>query len=425
MVAIRARELLDSRGSPTVEAEVELDSGARGRSIVPSGASTGTHEAHELRDNDPLRYGGRGVLQAAANVRGEIANALCGMSAEDQGALDARLIELDGTPEKSRLGANAILSVSLAAAHAAAAAREMPLFLLVRSLASAPGPLTLPLPLCNILNGGAHTNWETTDIQEFMLAPIGAKTFGDSVRMLAEIFHALKRVLAAEGYATAVGDEGGFAPALKEGNEEALRLMSAAVGQAGYRLGSDVAFALDAAASEFVDGSAYTLAREGKTLSSADMTAWYAKLASRYPILSIEDGLSESDWTGWSALTQRLPGIQIVGDDLFVTNVEFLKRGIRERAGNAILIKPNQIGTLTETIAAVDTAHQAGWRCVMSHRSGETEDTTIAHLAVGLGTGQIKTGSMSRTDRIAKYNELLRIEESLGKDAVFAGNVFA
>ena len=427
---VKAREVLDSRGNPTIEADVILEDGTLGRAIVPSGASTGAHEAHELRDGDK-RYGGKGVLKAVANAEGEIAKAVVGKDASTQREIDEAMIALDGTESKSRLGANAILAVSLAAAKAAARASRAPLFEYVRSLSSAPRAPLLPLPQCNVVNGGAHTNWESTDIQEFMIAPAGAPTFHDAVRMLAETFHALKKVLVAKGYGTTVGDEGGFAPKVKGGNEEALALMAEAVEKAGYKLGSDIVFALDVAPSAFFKDGTYVLPLAKKELTSAHMTAWYADLAKKYPIPSIEDGLAEDDWNGWKELTAALGtreasprGLQLVGDDLLVTNVKLLERGIKEKAANAILIKVNQIGTLTETIAAVDMAHKAGWKCVISHRSGETEDTTIAHLAVGLATGQIKTGSVSRTDRIAKYNELLCIEEMLGERAKFAGNVF-
>ncbi len=424
--SVHAREVIDSRGNPTVEADVVTEDGILGRVIVPSGASTGTHEAHELRDGDKKRYGGKGVLKAVENVNGEIAKALSGMKVDDQQALDKKLIELDGTANKSRLGANAILAVSLAAARAAALTAGIPLFEYIRGLSSAPRDLVLPLPQCNIINGGAHTSWESTDIQEFMVMPVGAPTFREAVRMAAEIFHALKKVLEAKGYGTTVGDEGGFAPKVKAGNREALQLICEAVAKAGYKIGDDVTLALDSAASEFRKAGAYDLATEKRQLSSSEMTGWYTSLAKEFPIRSIEDGLAEDDWEGWKQLTAKLgSSLQLVGDDLLVTNVEFLKRGITEKAANAILIKVNQIGTLTETIATVGAAHAAGWRTVVSHRSGETEDTLIAHLAVGLGTGQIKTGSLSRTDRIAKYNELLRIEEQLGAKAAFAGNVFS
>jgi len=435
--ALKAREVLDSRGNPTVEADVILEDGTLGRAIVPSGASTGAHEAHELRDADTKRYGGKGVSRAVANVEGEIAIAIVGKEVTAQREIDEAMIALDGTENKGRLGANAILAVSLAAAHAAARSKNVPLFEYVRPLSSAPRDPILPLPQCNVLNGGAHTNWESTDIQEFMLMPVSAKTFRDGLRALAEVFQTLKKVLQEKGYGTTVGDEGGFAPKVK-GNEEALAFLSEAIEKAGYKLGSDIALALDVAASELFENGSYKLPKEGKTLSSEEMATWYGDLQKKYPILSIEDGLAEDDWDGWKKMTEAIGGstsldsardtlpskVQLVGDDLLVTNVKFLERGIKEKSGNAILIKVNQIGTLTETIAAVDMAHQAGWKAVISHRSGETEDTTIAHLAVGLAAGQIKTGSVSRTDRTAKYNELLRIEETLGSRAKYAGNVF-
>ncbi len=430
--AVRAREVLDSRGNPTVEADVILQNGVIGRAIVPSGASTGSHEAHELRDGDlptgqagKKRYGGKGVLRAVANVDGEIAKAVVGKDASKQRAIDDAMIALDGTENKSRLGANAILAVSLATAKAAAAAKEMPLFEYVAALSKKPKKPLLPLPQCNVLNGGAHTNWESTDIQEFMLAPTGAVSFREGVRALAEVFQSLKKVLQANGYLTSVGDEGGFAPKVPGGNAEALALVSEAIATAGYRLGEDIVLALDVAASELFENGAYDLPLEKKKMSAEEMVAWYAELGKKYPICSIEDGLAEDDWDGWKKLTAKLgKSTQLVGDDLLVTNVKFLERGIKENAANAILIKVNQIGSLSETVDAVDMAQAAGWGVVMSHRSGETEDTTIAHLAVGLATGQIKTGSMSRSDRNAKYNELLRIEEQLGKKAKFAGNIF-
>lgn len=423
--SIHAREILDSRGNPTIEADLLTDGGILGRAAVPSGASTGSHEAHELRDGDKKRYGGKGVLKAVENVN-EIARAVAGMRVDDQQALDAKLIALDGTKSKSRLGANAILAVSLAAARAAALARAVPLFEYIGSLSRVKRPFSLPLLQCNVINGGKHAAG-STDIQEFMLMPVGAPTFREGLRMAAEVFHALKKILESEGYGTTVGDEGGYAPAVKKGNREALELIAAAVEKAGYRVGEDIAFALDPAATEFAENGIYHLATEDKTLTSAEMVDFYTSLAKEFPIRSIEDGLAEDDWDGWKRLTSALgSSIQIVGDDLLVTNVEFLARGIKEKAANAILIKVNQIGTLTETIAAVDMAHEAGWKAVISHRSGETEDTSISHLAVGLGTGQIKTGSVSRTDRTAKYNELLRIEELLGAKAAYAGkNAFA
>lgn len=425
IASVHAREVLDSRGNPTVEADVLTDAGVLGRAIVPSGASTGSHEAHELRDNDSKRYGGKGVVRAVENANTEISAAVIGMDTSLQRGIDERMIELDGTPEKRRLGANAILAVSLAAAHAAARGKNIPLYEHVRSLMNAPREYLLPLPMANVINGGAHTNWETTDIQEFMIAPVGAETFHDAVRILSEVFHALKQTLAASGYATSVGDEGGFAPKVTGGNEEAFELITRAVRDAGYAMGDDIVFTPDIASSELRKGNEYVLPLTKKTLSSDEMIRWYADLKKKYPIPSIEDGLAEDDWEGWQKLTDILGGsTQLVADDLLVTNVKFLEKAIREKAGNAILIKVNQIGTLTETIQAVEMAQKAGWGAIVSHRSGETEDTTIAHLAVGLGCGQIKTGSMSRSDRTAKYNELLRIEEALGESARFAGNVF-
>lgn len=423
---IHARQILDSRGNPTVEADVILADGSFGRAAVPSGASTGSFEAHELRDRDPQRYGGKGVSQAVTAVNNEIAATLAGADVFDQKELDQKMIALDGTKNKERLGANAILSVSLAVAHAAAVSKKVPLYEYVRSLSSAPRDPVLPVPLANIINGGAHTSWQSTDIQEFMVAPIGAPTYSEGVRMLTEVFHALGTVLKHKKYPTTVGDEGGYAPAVREGNTEALALIQDAVHSAGYCLGKDIVLALDAAASEFHKDDSYILVTEGKTLTSSEMIEMYRHLTANFPIASIEDGLAEDDWVGWKTLTEVMGNTtQLIGDDLLVTNVDFLKRGIEEKAGNAILIKVNQIGTLSETIAAVDMAHAAGWKAIISHRSGETEDTTISHLAVGLATGQIKTGSLSRTDRVAKYNELLRIEEQLGNKAVYAKNVFA
>lgn len=417
--SIHARQILDSRGNPTIEADVILENGILGRAAVPSGASTGSHEAIELRDGDSL-YGGKSVLKAVSHVNSEISNALVGMDVTEQTDIDQTMIDLDGTANKGRLGANAILAVSLACAKAAAQAKGKPLYAYVATL-SGNSNLVLPLPMMNIINGGKHAAG-STDIQEFMIMPVGAANFSDCIRMGAEIFQSLGKVLKSKGYATTVGDEGGYAPAVKNGNAEALDLISEAVTGAGYKLGEDVVLALDVASSELMQDGKYSLATEGKQLSSEEMVAFYEDLVSRFPIVSIEDGLGEDDWDGWKHLTEKLGDhIQLVGDDLLVTNTEFLKRGIAEKAGNAILIKVNQIGTLTETIRAVTMAHDAGWKAVISHRSGETEDTTIAHLAVGLGTGQIKTGSLSRTDRVAKYNELMRIEEELGETAVFAG----
>lgn len=419
--SIHGREILDSRGNPTVEADVILEDGTLGRAADPSGASTGAHEALELRDGDKDFYGGKGVLKAVANINGEIANALIGRDTSAQREIDSILIGLDGTENKSRLGANAILAVSLAVAHASALSQGIPLFEYVRGLSSAPRDALLPLPQCNIINGGKHAAG-STDIQEFMVMPVGAQSFSEALRCVEEIFQSLKTIVGDKGYATTVGDEGGLAPHVQAGNEEALSLIAEAVTRAGYELGKDIVLALDIAASEMLVDGKYVLAREGKKLSSEEMIAWYGDLQKKYPIVSIEDGLGEDDWEGWKKLTEDLGGnTQIVGDDLLVTNAKFLERGIKEKAGNAILIKVNQIGTLTETIDVVDMAHKAGWHAIISHRSGETEDTTIAHLAVGLGTGQIKAGSVSRTDRVAKYNELLRIEEMLGERAVFAG----
>lgn len=423
--AVKAREVLDSRGNPTVEADVLLDDGTLGRAIAPSGASTGAHEAHELRDGDKGRYGGKGVLKAVGNISGEIAKALAGKDVGDQRGIDEAMIALDGTENKSRLGANAIIAVSLAAAHAAAASKATPLFEYVRSLSFAPRKSVLPLPMCNILNGGAHTDWQSTDVQEFMVQPVGSPTFREAVRACAEVFHSLKRVLDEKGYGTTVGDEGGFAPSVKGGNEEALALVAEAVEKAGYALGEDITLALDVAATELYEGGSYLSRLEHVKFTAEDMIGWYRKMCAKYPIRSIEDGLSEDDWDGWQKLSAALgSSTQLVGDDLLVTNVKFLGRAIQDKAANAILVKVNQIGTLTETVEAVDMAHKAGWKAIISHRSGETEDTTIAHIAVGLGVGQIKTGSVSRTDRTAKYNELMRIEEMLGARAAFAGAMF-
>ncbi len=416
IASIRAREVLDSRGNPTVEVEVRLSGGGWGRAIVPSGASIGAHEAVELRDDDKARYGGKGVLRAVANVNGEISAALLGRDALDQAGLDLALVDLDGTANKSRLGANALLGASLAAAHAAAAAQGSPLY---RYLGG-PSAHILPVPMVNILNGGKHA-LNSTDFQEFMIAPLGAPTFAEALRWAAETFHALGALLHERGFATTVGDEGGYAPSL-ETNEAAIVLVLEAIERAGYQPGEQIAVALDPAASEFLVDGAYRLSCEGRTLSSDDLIGFWADWAARYPIISLEDGLAEDDWAAWTALTARIGDrIQVMGDDLLVTNTERLARGIRERACNAILIKLNQIGTLTETREAVEMARAAGWRSIVSHRSGETEDTTIADLVVALGTGQIKTGSVSRSERIAKYNRLLRIEEELGDAASYAG----
>ena len=417
ILEIRAREILDSRGNPTVEADVTLSSGAFGRAAVPSGASTGEHEAVELRDGDKGRYLGKGVRKAVDNVNGEIADALAGHDAYDQVGLDRALIALDGTPTKSRLGANAILAVSLAAARAAADDCGLPLY---RYLG---GPLAniLPVPMLNILNGGAHAA-NTVDFQEFMVMPVGAETFSEGLRTGAEIFHALKKVLHSQKKGTGVGDEGGFAPDLAD-NDDALDVIVQAIEQAGYRPGEDVVFALDVAASELYRDGAYVFHKSsGERKTAAEMVDLYRDWCTRYPIRSIEDALAENDWDGWKQLTDALGDrVQLVGDDLFVTNTERLARGIEQGIGNAILIKVNQIGTLTETLEAIEMARKAGYNAVMSHRSGETEDTFIADLAVATGVGQIKTGSASRTDRVAKYNQLLRIEEELGPAARYPG----
>jgi enolase len=412
---VHGRQILDSRGNPTVEVELRLRSGAAGRAAVPSGASTGEFEATELRDGGDA-YAGKGVTRAVANVNGELAEAVRGLDADDQAALDRRLIEADGTPNKSRLGANAILGVSLAAAHAAAAEDGLPLW---RYLGGESARV-LPVPMMNVLNGGAHAD-NSVDFQEFMVVPVGAASFSECLRIGTEVFHALKRTLHDRGLATAVGDEGGFAPDL-DSNEAALRMLVEGIQAAGYRPGDDVAVALDPATSELHTDGGYELQHEGRTLTADELAAYWADLAGRYPILSIEDGMDEEDWDGWRALTERLGDrVQLVGDDLFVTNTERLKRGIESGVGNSILVKVNQIGTLTETLDAIRTAHHAGYTAVMSHRSGETEDTTIADLAVATGCGQIKTGAPSRSDRVAKYNQLLRIEEALGPDATFPG----
>lgn len=408
---IIARQIFDSRGFPTVECDVTLEDGSFGRAAVPSGASTGSGEALELRDGGEA-FGGKGVTKAVANVNEIIAPALAGMDASDQQAIDHRLIELDDTKNKHKLGANAMLAVSLAVAKAAAASKGLPLYQHVGELAGNTN-FTLPMPMLNILNGGKHAEG-STDIQEFMIMPVGAETFADAMQIASEVYHSLGKVLHDKGYATTVGDEGGYAPAVSGGTDEALELIKEAVGRAGYKLGEDVALALDVAASELAGEDGYNFAREGKLYTVGELIDKYAVLVEKYPLVSIEDGLAENDWAGWRSLTERLGRkVQLVGDDLLVTNTKLLKKAIEQEAANAILIKPNQIGTLSETIDAVLMAQQAGWNTVMSHRSGETEDATIAHLAVGLGTGQIKTGSFSRSDRIAKYNELLRIEETL------------
>jgi enolase len=412
---VHARQILDSRGNPTVEVELGLRSGASGRAAVPSGASTGEFEATELRDGGDA-YLGKGVTRAVANVNGEIASAIARRDVLDQSGLDRALIDLDGTPNKGRLGANAILGVSLAAAHAAAAEEGLPLWRYLGGDAAH----VLPVPMMNVLNGGAHAD-NKVDFQEFMVVPVGAPSFREGLRIGAEVFHALKKTLSGRGLGTAVGDEGGFAPDLGS-NEEALRMLIAGIEAAGYAPGDDVAIALDPATSEIFADGAYVLEHEGRSLSPEEMASYWADLAERYPILSIEDGMDEEDWDGWRALTERIgERVQLVGDDLFVTNTERLRRGIDSGVANSILVKVNQIGTLTETLDAIQTAREAGYSAVMSHRSGETEDVTIADLAVATGCGQIKTGAPSRSDRVAKYNQLLRIEEALGADAEYPG----
>jgi enolase len=416
IVDIHAREILDSRGNPTVEVDARLESGAFGRAAVPSGASTGTHEAVELRDGDKKRYGGKGVLRAIEAVNGEIIDVLSGLDAEDQTKIDRTMITLDGTPNKSRLGANAILGASLAVAKAAASEAGLPLYRYVGGA----GARTLPVPLMNIVNGGAHAD-NQIDFQEFMILPVGAKTFAEGLRMGTEVFHALKAQLKKAGHNTNVGDEGGFAPNLK-GADQVLSFVMKAIEGAGYRPGEQVALGLDVASTEFFKDDKYAMEGEGRTLDSTGMVKFYEDLVARYPIITIEDGMAEDDWEGWRALTSAIGGkVQLVGDDLFVTNSERLRQGIERGIANAILVKVNQIGSLTETLDAVEMAHKAGYRAVMSHRSGETEDATIADLAVATNCGQIKTGSLSRSDRLAKYNQLLRIEEELGASARYLG----
>jgi len=425
---VHARQILDSRGNPTVEADVYVGTSARGRAAVPSGASTGEHEALELRDGDKSRYSGKGVLKAVGNVNTEIAKAVAGIDAADQRALDKRMIELDGTPTKSRLGANAILAVSMAAARGAAAAQNLPLYKYLARYSTDSSANLLPVPMMNILNGGAHAD-SSVDFQEFMVMPIGAPKFSEALRWGVEIFHALKTALKKHGYSTAVGDEGGFAPSCKS-NEEAIQIVLEAIAGAGYKPGEQVSIALDPASSEFYDKASgkYVFKKSDKTVhTSAEMAAYWTLWAEKYPIVSIEDGMAEDDWAGWKSLTQSIGSktskkkIQLVGDDLFVTNTTRLSRGINEGIANAILIKLNQIGSVSETIDAIELARKAGYNSIISHRSGETEDTFIADLAVATAAGQIKTGSASRTDRIAKYNQLLRIEEELGASARFHG----
>lgn len=407
---IIGRQIIDSRGNPTVEADVYLEDGTYGRAAVPSGASTGAGEALELRDGDDS-YGGKGVSKAVANINTTIRERLAGFDAADQAGLDNALIELDGTENKAGLGANAVLAVSLAAAKAVANARHIALHTYIAEMTGTTQQ-SLPLPMMNVMNGGQHAAG-STDVQEYMIIPVGADTFTDAIRIGTEIFHTLGKVLKEAGYGTTVGDEGGYAPAVKNGNREPLELIAKAVEKAGYVLGRDVSLALDVASSELFEDGVYSLTTEGRKISATELIEWYDSIRSEFPIVSIEDGLDENDWANWTELTTKLGDtVQLVGDDLLVTNTKLLQRAIDEKAANAILIKPNQIGTLSETITAVQTAQRAGWNTVMSHRSGETEDVTIAHLAVGLGCGQIKTGSLSRTDRIAKYNELLRIAEA-------------
>jgi enolase len=417
ITAVRAREILDSRGNPTVEVEVTLSGGAQARAAVPSGASTGAHEAVELRDDDKARYGGKGVQKAVGHVNKTIAKALQGHDALDQAGVDRVMLKLDGTPNKGKLGANAILGVSLAVARAAANATGLPLY---RYLGGASANL-LPVPMFNILNGGVHANWQGTDLQEFMIAPVGAPNFREALRWGSEVYHALKGVLKKAGHSTAVGDEGGFAPALKK-NEDALVVIVKAIEAAGYKPGKHVAIALDPASSGFYEDGRYNLRTESRKVTAKEMVAMYADWAKRYPLAVLEDGLAEDDWDGWKLLNREIgEKVELVGDDLFVTNVERIARGIRENAANAVLIKLNQIGTLTETIAAIEMARKAGWGSMVSHRSGETVDSFIADLTVGLATGHLKTGAPCRGERVEKYNQLLRIEESLGAAAVYAG----
>ncbi|MGB0224319.1 MULTISPECIES: phosphopyruvate hydratase [unclassified Marinobacterium] len=419
---IKAREVLDSRGNPTVEADVVLENGIMGSACAPSGASTGSREALELRDGDKSRYLGKGVLKAVAAVNGEIKNALVGMDVTDQRALDNKMLELDGTENKSKFGANAILAVSLAAAKAAAQAKNIPLYQHIAEINGTPGRYSMPVPMMNILNGGEHAD-NNVDIQEFMVQPVGVSSFAEALRCGAEIFHALKAVLKAKGLNTAVGDEGGFAPNLAS-NEEALVVIKEAIANAGYELGKDVTLALDCASSEFYKEGMYDLAGEGKKFDSEGFGDYLKALTENYPIVSIEDGMDESDWDGWASLTSKIGDkVQLVGDDLFVTNTKILSRGIEQSIGNSILIKFNQIGSLSETLDAIKMAQDAGFTAVISHRSGETEDTTIADLAVGTAAGQIKTGSLCRSDRVAKYNRLIRIEEELGAAAAYRGLV--
>ena len=414
---VLAREILDSRGNPTIEVEVWLDGGAQGRAAVPSGASTGVHEALELRDGDKARYGGKGTLKAVENVNNKIARVLVGQDALDQARVDRVMLESDGTPNKSKFGANAILGVSLAVARAAAAASHLPLY---RYLGGVPAKV-LPVPMFNILNGGVHANWQGTDLQEFMIAPVGAPNFREALRWGSETYQALKGVLKSKGYTTGVGDEGGFAPALKT-NAEAVEVILQAIEKAGYKPGEQIALALDPASSGFFEDGLYNLRTEGRKVTSAQMVELYADWVSKYPIVVLEDGLAEDDWDGWKLLNQKIGDkVELVGDDLFVTNVERIQRGIAENAANAVLIKLNQIGTLSETIAAIEMAYKAGWGAMVSHRSGETVDSFIADFTVAMRTGHLKTGAPCRGERVEKYNQLMRIEEELGADAVYAG----
>ncbi len=416
IVDVKAREVIDSRGNPTVEADIFLECGAMGRAIVPSGASTGAREAIELRDGDKSRFLGKGVLNAVKNVNGEIREAILGMSADDQSAIDNKMIELDGTDNKDRLGANALLAVSLGVAHASAKANNVPLY---RQLGGE-GSMTMPVPMMNIINGGEHAD-NNVDIQEFMIIPTGAKSMPEAIRYGAEVFHALKKVLSSKGLNTAVGDEGGFAPDLPS-NESAIEIILEAIEAAGYKAGEDIFIGIDAASSEFYKDGKYILASENKSLSSAEMVDYLTEWVEKYPLITIEDGLDEGDWDGWKLLTEKLgKKVQLVGDDLYVTNPKIFKEGIDKGIANSILIKVNQIGTLTETLEAIQMAKDAGYTAVVSHRSGETEDTTIADLAVATSCGQIKTGSLSRSDRIAKYNQLIRISEDLGDQAIYPG----
>ncbi len=417
IVQVRAREILDSRGNPTVEVEVELECGAMGRAAVPSGASTGVHEALELRDGDKARYGGKGVLKAVGHVNKEIAQAIVGLDALDQAGVDKAMLAADGTPNKSKFGANAILGASLAVARAAADAVGLPLYRYLGGVTAK----VLPVPMFNILNGGVHANWQGTDLQEFMIAPVGAPNFREALRWGSETYQALKGVLKSKGYSTGVGDEGGFAPALKT-NAEAVELILQAIEKAGYKPGEQIALALDPASSGFYEDGHYHLRTEGRKVTSAQMVEMYAEWVNKYPIVVLEDGLAEDDWDGWKLLNQKLGGkVELVGDDLFVTNVQRIAKGIEQNVANAVLIKLNQIGTLSETIAAIEMARKAGWGAMVSHRSGETVDSFIADFTVAMGTGHLKTGAPCRGERVEKYNQLMRIEEELGEAAVYAG----